>query len=78
MVLKYSLLPARVRLPIVAAMRVSNEDCSPARIHCRDVAPTPTGFAEIVGDDFPIVHASHRVAFGLRKASAEFRFLNAK
>ena len=35
-------------------------------------------FAEIVSDDFPIVHASHRAAFGLRKASAEFRFLNAK
>jgi len=32
MVLKYSLLPARVRLPIVAMMRVSNSDRSPLGI----------------------------------------------
>ena len=31
----------------VVAMCVSNEDCSPARIHGRNAAPTPTGFAEI-------------------------------
>jgi hypothetical protein len=31
-------------------MRISNEDRSPARIHGCDAAPTPTGFAEIVGD----------------------------
>jgi hypothetical protein len=30
MVLKYSLLPARVRLLIVATMCVCNPDCSPA------------------------------------------------
>jgi hypothetical protein len=30
------------------AMRVSNPDCSPARIQSRDAAPTPSGFAEIV------------------------------
>jgi hypothetical protein len=48
---KVSLLPVRVRL------RISNEDCSPMRIHGRDAAPTPTGFAEIVGDYFPILHA---------------------
>src|SRR5262249_36219294 len=39
--------------PSVAAMRVNNPDRSPARIHCRDVAITPTGFLEIVSDDFP-------------------------
>jgi hypothetical protein len=36
----------------VTAMRVSNEECSPAGIHGCDAAPTPTGFAEIVSDDF--------------------------
>jgi hypothetical protein len=29
---KVSLPPARVRLPIIVAMRVCNEDCSPVRI----------------------------------------------
>jgi hypothetical protein len=24
---------------------------------CVDAAPTPTGFAEVVGDDFPVLHA---------------------
>ncbi len=33
MVLKYSLLPAGVRLPIVAMMRVSNEGRSPVGIN---------------------------------------------
>jgi hypothetical protein len=41
----------------VVAMRVSNEDCSPGRIDCCDAAPTPTGFAKIVSDDFPVLHA---------------------
>src|SRR5947209_4374863 len=31
-----------------------NEDHSPAMIHSCDTAPTPTGFAEIVGDQLPI------------------------
>jgi hypothetical protein len=37
----------------VIAVRVCNKDRSPARIHGCDAAPTPTGFAEIVGDDIP-------------------------
>jgi hypothetical protein len=37
----------------VTAMRVSNEDRSPFGIHGGDAAPTPTGFAELVSDDFP-------------------------
>jgi hypothetical protein len=37
----------------VVAIRVSNEDRSPVRIHGGDAAPTPTGFAEIVSDDSP-------------------------
>jgi hypothetical protein len=36
--------------PTVAAIRIKNEDCSPARILGWDAAPTPTGFAEIVSD----------------------------
>jgi hypothetical protein len=39
----------------IAAMRVSNPDCSPAGINRCDTAPTPTGFAKIVGNYFPIV-----------------------
>jgi hypothetical protein len=41
----------------VAAMRVSYKDRPPARIHCRDAAPTPTGSAEIISDYFPVLHA---------------------
>src|SRR5881628_1538675 len=37
----------------VIAVRVCNKDRSPARIHGCDAAPTPTGFAEVVGDDIP-------------------------
>jgi hypothetical protein len=40
----------------VVAMRVSNRDRSPFTIHGGDAAPTPTGFAEIVSDDFPILY----------------------
>ena len=36
----------------VAAMRVSNEERSRLMIHGCDTAPTPSGFAEIVSDDF--------------------------
>jgi hypothetical protein len=41
----------------VAAMCVSHEDRSPFAIHSCDTAPTPTGFAEIVSDDFPVLQA---------------------
>jgi hypothetical protein len=37
----------------VVAVRVCNKDRLPARIHGCDAAPTPTDFAEIVGDDIP-------------------------
>ena len=40
----------------VVAMRVSNKDCSPVAIHRRDPTSTPSGFAEIVSDDFPVLH----------------------
>jgi hypothetical protein len=34
-------------------MRVSNPDRSPLGINGCDAAPSPSGFAEIVSDDFP-------------------------
>jgi len=37
----------------VVSVRVNNPDRSPLTINGRDAAPTPTGFAEIVSDDFP-------------------------
>jgi hypothetical protein len=43
--------PHNETLPVVA-MRVSNEDVSPFAIHGCDAAPTPSGFLEIVSDDF--------------------------
>jgi hypothetical protein len=42
----------------VATMRVCNKDRSPVAVHGCYVAPTPTGFAEIVSDDLPVLHAS--------------------
>jgi hypothetical protein len=49
---------ARRRLPpspvdFMAVNDSSNPDRLPARIHGWDTARTPTGFAEIVSDDFP-------------------------
>ena len=41
---------------LTVAMRVSNEDRSSAGIHSCGAAPTPTGSAEIVSDDFPVFH----------------------
>jgi len=41
----------------IAAMRVNNEDRSPVGIHAWDAASTPTGFAQIVGDNFPVLQS---------------------
>jgi hypothetical protein len=38
------------------------QDLSPFRTHRCDAAPAPTGFAEIVSDDFPILHVMSSVA----------------
>jgi hypothetical protein len=38
----------------IVAMCVSNPNCSPVGINRCDTAPTPTGFAEVVGNDFPV------------------------
>jgi hypothetical protein len=48
-------------LPVVA-MCVCNPDRSPIGINRGDAAPTPTSFAEIVGDDFPIFHFTSSMA----------------
>ncbi len=42
----------------VVAVRINNPNCSPLRINGRDVAVTPTGFLEVVGDYFPVLHAA--------------------
>jgi len=39
-------------------MCVNNPDCLPFAIYRRDTAPTPSGFAEIISDDFPVFHAT--------------------
>ena len=43
----------------VVAMSVRDEDCSPIGIQSCNTAPTPTGFAEIVSDDFPVFFPRH-------------------
>jgi len=45
-------------------MSVSNEDCATARIHGCGAAPTPTGFAEIVSDYFPVPQTTERGRIG--------------
>ena len=48
----------------VATMCVNNEDRSPALKHRNDPAPTPTGFAEFVCDDFPRFHLNFSCIVG--------------
>jgi hypothetical protein len=45
----------------VVAVCISNEDRLPVGINRCDTAPTPSGFAEIVGDDFPELHVDRIV-----------------
>jgi len=46
------------RMLSIAPMRVCNESRPPVGINRSRHSPTPTGFAEIVSDDFPLLHAS--------------------
>jgi len=46
----------------VAAMRICNPDCLPLGIYGGNTAPTPTAFAEVVGDDFPVIFRWRAVA----------------
>jgi len=55
----------------VVAMRISNPDCSPVRIRDCNAAPTPTGFAEIVSDYFPVLHLA-RKRLAIRRSITEF------
>src|SRR4029453_13430708 len=41
-------------------MRVPNPDCLPVGINRLNTAPTPTGFAEIVSDYFPVLPCTFR------------------
>jgi len=41
----------------VVAMGDNHEDVSLLLVHAYDTAPTPSGFREIVSDNFPILHA---------------------
>jgi hypothetical protein len=43
--------------PSIAVMRVNNPDRLAALIYRRNTTPTPSGFTEIVGNDFPGLHA---------------------
>jgi hypothetical protein len=52
----------------VVAMRVRNPNDSPVTIHGCDTAPNPTGFTEIVGDYFPVLHAADSALFVLHAA----------
>ncbi len=49
-------------------MRVSNEDRSPFAINGCHTAPTPTGRAEIVGNDFRVLHEMDCASFALHTA----------
>jgi hypothetical protein len=42
--------------PSIIAMRVHDPDCPPLTINRWRRSTAPTGFAEIVSDDFPILH----------------------
>jgi hypothetical protein len=43
----------------IAAMRVRDKDRSPVGIHRCNAAPTPTGFADVVSDYFPVISRSN-------------------
>jgi hypothetical protein len=53
---------------LFVTVRVHGEHRSPLRIHGGYAAPTPTGFAQIVTDDFPVLHAMDSASFSLHTA----------
>jgi len=55
------------------AVGVHNPDCSPFAIQGRDVTVAPSGLAEIVSDDFPILHAGGLCLFCSRITAASPR-----
>jgi hypothetical protein len=58
-------------------MCVCNPDRSPVGINRRKTTPTPTGFTEIVGDDFPVLHLMPSVIPLSRTACLSYRFCGA-
>src|SRR4030095_4861444 len=54
-------------LPVVT-MRVHCPDCLPFVIHSCDVATTPSGLLQIVGDNLPRLHAPDSAYFPLHTA----------
>jgi hypothetical protein len=52
----------------IVAMWVCNPDRSPVGINRCDIAPTPTGFAEIVSNDFPVLYCGDSGCFSLHEA----------
>jgi hypothetical protein len=56
----------------VVTMDVSNEDRSAVTIHGCDAASTPSGFAEIISDGFPVLHSmtSRRIVLATLVPSA--------
>jgi hypothetical protein len=62
-------------LPVIAVC-INNPDRSPLRINRRNPAPTPSGFVEIVSDDFPVLHRRLRLLIvqnRLRCGLAQFK-----
>jgi hypothetical protein len=47
----------------VVAVCVSNEDGSTAGINRCNTAPSPTGFAEFIGNQFPVFHVDSILRF---------------
>jgi hypothetical protein len=52
----------------IIAVRVCNPDCPPPTINGRNAALTLSGFAEIVSDDLPVLHAADSACFALLSA----------
>jgi hypothetical protein len=49
-------IPAPNESLSIVAVRINDPDRSPVGINCSNAAPTPTGFAEFVGNSFPVLH----------------------
>jgi len=62
------IIGARDETVSVTAMRIDNKDGSPVGINRCDTAPTPTGFTEIISDDFPVLHPMNHAVFDLHTA----------
>jgi hypothetical protein len=59
-------------------MRIYDLDCSPVTIHGCNTAPTPSGFAEIVSEEFPVFDAMLCATAALRWAITEMGTLASK